>query len=288
MKISEKKLKSGFSIPVFGLGTWAMGGRDKTSFKNDEKDLLAIKNALDAGITHIDTAELYGNGHAEELIGEVLKNYDRNKIFLVSKVWKTNLAYDDVLKACERSLKRLSTDYLDLYLIHMPSPIIPIKETMKAFNKLKREKLIRNIGVSDFTVERTKEAQNYSDYKIVANHLHYNLIYREAEKKGLVDFCKKEDIMLIAWRPVQQGILTKKGTGLLDLMCNKYGKTPAQIAINWLISQKNIVTLSKMSEPTHLQENLEALNFKMSGEDIEKLRSDFPNQQDLSNAVPLI
>lgn len=257
----------------------------KIEHHDDEADRQALRNALDAGITHIDTAEMYATGHAEELVGEVIKDYDRKKIFLVSKVWGTNLAYDDVLSSCEKSLSRLRTDYLDLYLIHYPNPLIPIKNTMKAFDRLKQMGLIRNIGVSNFSVKRFKDAQSNSENKIVANQLHYNLVIREVEKIGLLDYCQREDIMLIAWRPLQKGIFADKNFTILNDLSRKYNKTPVQIALNWLISQKNVVTLSKMSNRNHLIENLDAVGWNMEKKDIEKLRRKFPGQLEVSDAI---
>lgn len=290
MFIPTKKLKCGFEMPVFGLGTWIMGG-DKTRDPNndDEADIKAIQNAIEAGITHIDTAENYAEGYAEKLVGQAIKDCDRPDLFIVSKVKGANLGYDDLIRACRNSLRRLQTDYLDLYLIHAPNPKIPIKETMRAIDTLMEEGLIKNVGVSNFTVERTEEAQAHTKNKIVANQLHLNLIFREPERRGLLDYCQKNDVMFIAWRPVQKGALTERGTHkILDEICEKYDKTPAQIAINWLISQPNVVTLSKMRDSSHLKENLGAIGWQMEKEDIEKLRNEFPGQQDVSDAVPLI
>lgn len=158
---------------------------------------------------------------------------------------------------------------------------------MKALDKLLADGLIKNIGVSNFSVERLKEAQSFTRNKIVANQLHYNLLVREAERKGLVEYCQANDVMLIAWRPVQKGILTGGGTEVLDRMAKKYGKTPAQISINWLIYQENVVTLSKTRDLKHLKENLGALGWQMEKEDIEILRKEFPNKLSVSDAVPL-
>lgn len=277
-------------MPVFGMGTWMMGGDVKRDPANDdEADIKAIKTAIGMGITHIDTAEKYAEGYAEWLVGQAIKDYDRSKLFICSKVAESNLRYDDLIKSCKQSLKRLQTNYLDLYMIHAPNPEIPIKETMRAMDLLLEEGLIKNISVSNFSIERTKEAQSYTKNKIVANQLHLNLIFREPERKGLLEYCQKNDIMFIAWRPVQKGLITKKGVyKILDEMCKKYNKTPAQIAMNWLISQPNVVTLSKMRNIKHLKENLGAIGWQMEREDIEKLRSDFPNQENVSNVVPLI
>lgn len=288
MKIPTKKLKSGFEMPVFGLGTWMMGGGFEHDPQNDDNaDIQAIKNAIDIGITHIDTAERYADGYAETLVGKAIKENKREKLFLVSKVAPWHLHYDDLLSALEASLKRLQTEYLDLYLIHQPNPEIPIKETMRALDYAKKQGLIKHMGVCNFTIQRFQEAQLNTSNIIVANQLHYNLMSREPEHKGLVTFCQENDVMFIAWRPVQKGVLTKEQT-IVSTLCKKYKKTPSQIAINWLLSQSNIVTLSKMRSTDHLKENLGALDWEMDQEDVEKLRHEFPDQMDVSDAVPLI
>lgn len=288
MKIPSKKLKSGFEMPVFGLGTWEMGGRMEHDPKNDDNaDIQAIKNAIDAGITHIDTAEIYADGYSEKLVQKALKSYDRKKLFIVSKVARGNQSYDKVLKSAEGSLKRMGIDYLDLYLLHAPSRDVEIEETMRGMDKLKDDGLIRNIGVSNFTVKQMKRAQAATKNKIVTTQLHYSLWQRETEIAGLLEYCQKEDVMFMAWRPLEKGSLLEVGKEILKEMADKYEKTPAQIAINWLISQKNVVTLSKMRSKKHLEENLGAVSWEMEKSDIERLRKDFPDQQKVSGAVPL-
>lgn len=286
MIIPTKKLRNGFEMPVYGLGTWQMGGKREHDLDNDdEADIKAIQAAIDEGITHIDTAEKYADGYSETLVGKAIQGYDRSKLFLVSKVSDKHLRYDDVLAAAEDSLQRLQTNYLDLYLIHSPDPEVPIQETMKALDVLKERGLIKNIGVSNFTVERFEEAQSFTQNKIVANQLHLNLRYREAERKGLLEYCQKNDVMFIAWRPLQKGILLD--APMLQLLAKKYHKTPAQIALNWLISQDNIVTISKTRDIDHLKENLGALGWAMEAEDINKLSKDFPEQENLSDVFIL-
>lgn len=289
VNIPIKTLKSGFSMPVFGLGTWQMGGKLERDFENNDKaDIKAIKNAIDSGIKHIDTAEMYANGYSETLVGNAISDYKREDLFLVSKVSPTNLDYKNVISSAKDSLKRLNTSYLDLYLIHGPNPEIPIKKTTEALDFLKSEGLIRNIGVSNFSKERLFEAQNCTKNKIVVNQLHYNLKFREPQRTGLLEYCQKNDVMLVAWRPFQKGLLLEEKNILMDEMCQKYHKTPAQIGINWLISQENVVTLSKMRNEIHLTENLEALNWQMEQKDFEKLDKFYPNQQDISDVCPLI
>lgn len=261
-------------MPVFGIGTWYMGGTMVADTSKDDEEVQAIKAALDLGVTHIDTAELYGNGHAEELVAQVVKNKDRSKLFIVSKVWQANLAYEDVLTACRASLDRLQTDYLDLYLIHAPNPAIPPEETMRALDQLKAQGSIKEIGVSNFSVKQLKLAQKLTKNKIVTNQIHYSLAYQDWQ--DVVSYCQENDILITAYRPVERGVLTEPGIKVLDEMCQKYDKTPAQVAINWLISQDNIVTLAKMSHIEHLEENLRVLGWQMEIEDIERLRREFP------------
>lgn len=288
VNIPIKKLENGFSMPVFGLGTWQMGGkRERDINNNDNADIEAIKMAINNGITHIDTAEMYAQGYSEILVGQAITEFKRESLFIVSKVYPDHLKYQDLINSAKNSLKRLNTSYLDLYLIHAPNPEIPIEETMRAMDFLVGQGLVRNIGVSNFTKERMAEAQKFTKNKIVANQVHFNLQIREAQRTGLVEYCRKNDVMLIAWRPIQKGVLLEEKNELMEQMCQKYQKTPAQIAINWLISQKNVVTLSKMGSYDHLVENLGALNWEMDPKDVEKLDKDYPNQQNISDTVPL-
>jgi diketogulonate reductase-like aldo/keto reductase len=288
-RIEYKTLKNGFSIPTYGIGTWNLGGSWQQGPHNeDSPDILAIRSAVDKrGITHIDTAELYGEGNTERLIGQALKGRDRSRLLLASKVTYTHLGYDDVINACKESLKRLMTPYLDLYIVHRYNAEFPLKETMRAMEYLKDEGLIRNIGVSNFGVEHLKEAQSYTKYPIVCDQVHYNLEVREAEHSGLLDYCQQNDIMLVAYRPLQKGMITTNPPEILKEMSEKYKKTPSQVALNWLISQQNVAVIAKTKSIVHLDENLGALGWHLSEVDIEKLRQEYPEQKIVSNAVPL-
>ncbi len=273
-----KLLNKDFKIPVLGLGTWGIGGFMETDSTNDEKSIQSIKDAIDLGYTHIDTAELYGAGHSEELIGKAIKGLDRSKLIITSKVFKTNLRYDDVIVSCKKSLERLQTDYIDIYLIHAPNPDIPLKETMKALDFLVEEKLVKFIGVSNFSVEQMKEAQKYSKNKILVNQIPFNLSARNYDWKGncsnmeseIIPYCQENDIIIMAFRPIERGFLLETKS-ILDDLSEKYNKTKAQIAINWLISKKGIITIPKSSNIEHLKENLDAVGWKLSEEDIDLL-----------------
>jgi diketogulonate reductase-like aldo/keto reductase len=296
MDIPTKKLKNGFEMPVFGLGTWTMGGREDNvhdSTNDDARDIAAIKTAIDLGVTHIDTAESYAGGYAEQLVAQAIKDYDRSKLFLVSKVKFDGLTYQGVKTALAGSLKRLGTTYLDLYLMHRyPGSDQSLKDSLKAMAELKERGLIKNIGISNFTTKHTKQAVEWSKHPIVATQVHYSLRFREPEADGLLDFCQKNDIILIAWRPLGMGSARRGRTEpeqepiILEL-AKKYSKTPAQIALNWLTLQPNIVTLTKTTNVEHLKENLGFIGWHMEPEDAERLRKEFPDQQNISDVVPL-
>ncbi len=289
MKIDIKKLDNGFEMPVFGIGTWEMGGRVQKdeNYLNEEGDIFALQTAIEMGVNRFDTAEIYAQGYSEEILGKAIKDFDRERLFIVSKVSKPNLKYDDVIKSAENTLKRLGIDYLDLYLIHAPNPEIPIEETMRAFDYLKDKGMIKNIGVCNFGVDSFKKAQAVTKNKIVLNQVHYNLMFREPVLAGVLEYCQNNDVFLEAWRPLQKGDLTHSGITILDEMCKKYDKTQSQIAINWLISQKNVITLAKTSNVEHLEDDLGALGWEMDPVDIKLLMEKFPIQLDRSNAVQL-
>lgn len=277
-------MHNGFELPVYGCGTWQMGGRLERDLNNDDNaDVVALKTAIDSGIIHFDTAELYADGYTEQLLAKAIKNYDRSKLFIVSKVKAENLAYENVITSCKKSIKRLETSYLDLYLLHAYNPAFDLREAMKALDVLVESGFVKNIGVANFTKERLAEAQGYTKNKIVCNQVHYNLQVRELEKNELLRYCQHNDILIIAWRPLGKGKLLENVPSLIQEMCKKYNKSPAQIALNWLISQDNVVTISKTRSIKHLEENLGSIGWEMTKEDIEKIRSSYPNQKDVSD-----
>lgn len=263
-----KTFPSGIKIPVVGIGTWEMG----EDISEDDKNIEAIKESIRLGMAHIDTAESYAAGHAEELVGRAIKSFDRKNLFITTKVHPEHLRFNQVLKAAKASLKRLDTDYIDLYLIHWPNPEISLKETMSALGLLVDDGFVKHIGVSNFSVKLLEEAQSHSKNKIVANQVEYNLLNREPEKE-LLSFYQEKNIMLTAYQPLARGKLAKPGFVLLDELAKKYSKTQAQISLNWLISKPNVVAIPKSSNLKHLKENLGAIGWKMEKKDIERLDS---------------
>lgn len=263
-----------------------MGGRWEADDSEDEKEIAAIRLALDNGITHIDTAESYGNGHAEEILNKALEGYDRSKLIIATKVSANNQTYEGVHKSFRASLERMGLEYVDLYMLHrFPEPGIDIADTMRAMDELVEQGLVKRIGVCNMSPNRFDEVQKHTRNKLVCNQVHYNVQYREIEQKGVLQHAQDKDVMLVAWRPVQKGLLPE--SELITEIAAKYGKTNTQVVINWLISQKNVVTISKTSNPEHLKENLGAIDWQMNEADIERIRNEFPDQQSVSDAVPL-
>jgi diketogulonate reductase-like aldo/keto reductase len=245
---------------------------------NDAQEIEAIKVAVKEGITHIDTAEGYGAGHTEELVGKAIKGVRRSQLFLTSKVAKEHHTCDGIPESCKKSLKRLGTSYLDLYLLHEFSKECPLDEAVAALDALVDKKLVKHIGVSNFTVEHLREAQKLAKHPIVCNQVYYNLQAREPESSGLLEYCQKNDVLLVAYRPVERGKLLEGIPDIMQEMCVKYQKTPAQVAINWLTSQENVVTIIKTSNLAHLKENLGGISWRMTEGDVLLLRKKYPGQ----------
>ncbi|MBI5002935.1 aldo/keto reductase [Candidatus Woesearchaeota archaeon] len=272
----------GSPLPVLGLGTWQIGGKLERSTSHDKEEIEALKTGIQLGLTHIDTAELYGEGHTEELVAQAIKQskVPRKDLFITSKVMQQHLHYDDVLTACKKSLERLHTDYLDLYLVHFPNSQIPITETMRAMNELVENKMVRMIGASNFSVAELQEAQKYSKHKIVANQIEYSLLARDVGKymkrmeSEIIPCCEQHGIKVVAWRPLAYGLLAKEGFPVLDALAQKYGKTQGQIALNWIIS-KNMLVLVKATKTEHIKENIGAMSWRLSEDDIVALELGF-------------
>jgi diketogulonate reductase-like aldo/keto reductase len=269
--IPTRKLPNGFKLPVLGIGTCLIGGEDygPADYSNDKEYVLAIQEAIKLGYTHIDTAEMYGGNHTEELVGKAIKNFDRKKLIITTKVSPEHLKYDDVISSAKNSLKRLGTNYIDLYLLHRPNPNIPIEETMRAMNELVDNKLVRFIGVSAFNIEQMKEAQKFSKYPIVANQLKFSL-WKMSDLKT-INYCQKNDIIVIAYKVFGRGKLKTHNISLITDLSKKYNKNESQIILNWVASKKNMVAIFKSLNKEHLKENKDIFDFKLTKEEKRKI-----------------
>ncbi|NJE46425.1 aldo/keto reductase [Thermococcus sp. GR7] len=265
-----KRIGSG-RVTAIGIGTWGIGGYESPDYSRDKESIEALKHGLELGINLIDTAEFYGAGHSEELVREAIREFERDDIFIISKVWPTNFGYESAKKAARASAKRLGT-YIDLYLLHWPSDSFEkIRETLHALEELVDEGLIRYIGVSNFDLELLKRSQEVmKKYEIVANEVKYSLRDRWPETSGLLDYMKHEKIALIAYTPLEKGSLARNEC--LAKIGERYGKTAAQVALNYLIWEDNVIAIPKAGSKAHLEENFGAMGWRLSKEDREKAR----------------
>lgn len=270
--------KSGVKIPLLGLGTWGIGGFSSKHFGGDDEAVQALRLGLELEMRFIDTAEMYGRGHSEEVVARAVVT-ERESVFIATKVSGENLSYEHVLRSCESSLKRLQTSYIDLYQVHWPNPSIPIVETMRAMDRLITEGKVRHVGVSNFSAQQTREAQTaLSKEELVSNQVEYSLLDRSIEGE-LLPFAAREHITIIAYSPVARGQIPRGGRDgrwqVLEKIAAKYGKTMAQVALNWLIVKDPVVAIPKAIRLDHVKENAGAAGWKLDQEDQVALDSAF-------------
>ncbi|MGH6789312.1 MAG: aldo/keto reductase [Pseudolabrys sp.] len=266
--IPTTKLPSGRTIPTFGLGTWRMG--ENARKRRDEVD--ALRHGLDLGITLIDTAEMYGDGEAEGIVADAVGN-DRDKVFIVSKVLPENATRRGTIAACERSLKRLKTGRIDLYLLHWRgSP--PLEETLEAFSALRRAGKILDWGVSNFDMADMKKLAELSPGEEPGtNQVLYNLTRRGIEF-DLMPWCRKRGVPVMAYSPIEQGRML--GHPALRAVGERLGATPAQIALAWLLRQDGAIVIPKAGSRPHVEEDIAALDVKLDRDDLAALDRAFP------------
>jgi len=268
--------RTGVKVPAIGMGTWGIGGYSSRDTGGDKEAIQALRRGIELGMYLIDTAEMYGAGHAEEVVGEAIKPFSREQVFIVSKVLPENLHYADVIKAAQRSLKRLQADWIDLYLIHLPNPKIPLVETIEAMEELVERNVVRFIGVSNFDLSQVEEARSYlSKDNIVVNQVEYNLLERSIER-DVLPYCTRQQMTVMAYTPLASGRLSK--SKFLLEVGKRYEKTAAQVALNWLIAKERVVAIPKAVNIDHLEENAGAMGWRLSQDDIEHISSYFGQQ----------
>lgn len=264
---------TGVEVPIIGQGTWMIDG-------NSEKESRAIQTlrlGLDLGMNHIDTAEMYGNGHVEELVGESIAGR-RDEIFLVSKVLPSNASYEGTIKACKRSLKRLKTDWLDLYLLHWRGSY-PLSETMRAMEKLVAEGLVKYIGVSNFDVEDLKEAEQVlQTEQIACNQVLYNLRDRGIERR-LLPYCSKKRIAIVGYAPFGHGNFpspsSREGKLLIEIG-RRHNRTPKQVALNYLTRHPSTFTIPKTTRSERVRENSGGVGWQLTEDEVNEIDRAFP------------
>lgn len=263
-------------IPVIGQGCMGIGGYLSKDSLQDDNQIKALRLGIELGMTFLDTAEAYGNGHSEELVGRAVKEI-RENVFIATKVSPEHLSCDALLKSAEGSLHRMKTDYIDLYQVHWPNPKIPISETMRAMERLLKEGKIRHVGVSNFSLMELKEAKEViSEDEIVSVEVEYNLFDRTIEN-NLLPYCGSESIITIAYSPLDQGKIASgdKRIKALQKISNKYNRTMAQVALNWLISHHSVIAIPKSANLEHIKENAAATDFVLLNEDFREISKIF-------------
>ena len=259
-------------VPVIGQGTWLIDESNETEVEAVE----TLQMGLDLGMNHIDTAEMYGNGRVEELVAQAI-NGRRNDVFLVSKVLPSNASYEGTIAACKQSLKRLKTEWLDLYLLHWSSNF-PIQETMRAMEKLVSEGYVKYIGVSNFDINELKEAEKaLKDERICCNQVLYHLGDRGIENK-IIPYCKEKKIAVVGYSPFghSKSLYQSSFGNSLENLSIKYNRTPRQIILNFLVTYKYIFTIPKTTHVKNVIENANSVGWNLESEDIELINQAFP------------
>jgi diketogulonate reductase-like aldo/keto reductase len=243
-------------IPALGFGTARMTGEECRN---------AVADALELGYRHLDTAQMYDN---EDAVGAGVRESDvpRDEVFLVTKLHPSNLAPSDVRSSFDASRDRLDTDYVDLLLIHAPRGTVPISETIDAMNGLQDEGTVRHVGVSNFSVSQLREARDASATPVVTNQVEYHL---GANRDELLGFCRENDVALTAYSPLDVGDLSNDET--LREIGDRHGKTPAQVALRWLVQQENVVAIPKAASREHRAENLDVFDFELTDAEMRDL-----------------
>jgi diketogulonate reductase-like aldo/keto reductase len=255
-------------ISIIGQGLGIGGYMGKPVQYDKLIDVLQLGVGL--GINFLDTAEVYGNGISEEILGKAIRDV-RQKVFVATKISPQNLAYKDVIRSAEASLRRLNIETIDLYQVHWPNPTIPTADTMSAMKKLVGDGKVRYIGVSNFSLSELKEAQKcLYPIQLISNQVEYNLFDRSIEEQ-IVPYCEQENITIIAYSPLHRGKIVNGLTRLkiLQEIGRKYNKTPAQVALRWIISHRPIVAITNTTNPERLRENALSTDFELSSEDMD-------------------
>jgi diketogulonate reductase-like aldo/keto reductase len=266
--------KTGEKIPVIGQGTWGLSRWKSAEYYQQWRKVL--HQGISLGMTHIDTAEVYGMGMAERIVGEVVREYSRDELFITSKLFPFRVFHNSMRKAAYKSLERLHLDYLDLYLVHWPNPVISIEKHMRVLEELVEEGKTRFIGVSNYSVNQVKTAMHaLKKTELVTNQVKANV----TAQKHLQDlpFYRKEKITLTAYSPLgHRGLtnITDEQRDKLTLLAEKYNATIHQIALSWLVSMEGVITIPKTVNIDHVKANARAAEIVLSQEEMRMLFDD--------------
>jgi diketogulonate reductase-like aldo/keto reductase len=263
----------GLTLPKIGFGTWTIGGESSADPTTDSASMAALHAALETGYTHLDTAEYYSGGHAEELVGNAIRETKtkRENLFITSKVSPEHLNYDNVINSCEKSLRRLNMDYIDLYLIHWPRVGMNLGEAFRALNKLVRDGKVKNLGVSNFNLKLLKQAQSFSETPIITDQVPYSLPNHTYVENGVLEYCQKNDILVTAYSPLKFRSMRVNKT--LGDIAKAHSATPFQVALAWLVMQPRVITIPMSFNPVHIKENFDAAEIPLTAGQISLLNN---------------
>ena len=262
--VADYKYIGSDKVSAIGLGTYGIRSYDKA--------FEALVYAVLHGINLIDTAEMYDAGRAEELVGRVVKEVGRDYVFITTKMLPSRLEnVDSVVKAAQESLRRLGVSYVDLFLIHWPNERLSIAQQVRNFEVIAERGFARYIGVSNFDLAQLRIAlESTRRHEIVVDQVHYSLASRHYVEKELLPFCIQNKVVIQAYTPLERGSVALNP--VVKAVASKYGKTPIQVALNYLISYKNVVAVPKSERVEHVQEILGAMGWRLNREDVEYLR----------------
>ncbi|KUO83153.1 MAG: aldo/keto reductase [Caldivirga sp. MG_3] len=267
--------RSGVKVSAVGMGTyydpaWIVLSR-LGILRSRRLKVQALRLGLENGINLIDTAEIYGS---EPIVAEAIRGFNRDKLFIATKVWPTHLKYNSVIKTARNSARRLGVRYIDLYQVHFPNRRVPITETMRAMEQLVDEGLIRFIGLSNFNLNQVIEAQGaLKKYEVVSLQMPYSLIDRRIEA-DIIPYAKRENLAILCYYPLGHGRLIREfPKDLVEMVSRNHGpRTPAQIALNWIITKhENAFPIPRASNPMHVRENLGAVGWRLSDEEVKAI-----------------
>jgi diketogulonate reductase-like aldo/keto reductase len=270
---------AGNKVSEIGMGTyydplWIATAKSIGWKRGASAKVEALKAGLDGGINMVDTAEIYGS---EPLVARAIRGRKRDELFIATKVWPNHLRRDKLVRALEKSLKRLETSYVDLYQVHFPNSRVPIAETMAAMEEMKDAGKLVSIGVSNFSLRQLIDANSaLKKSQIASNQVDYSLANREIEGE-LLQYCESNKISILAYYPLGHGKLAgAEAKRKMESVCKAYSKTPAQVSLNWLVSGRDVFAIPRASRAGHVKENLGASGWELKSEDRATLEKEFP------------
>jgi diketogulonate reductase-like aldo/keto reductase len=262
------RTKSGRAVHSIGIGTWGFGGKREPEPAGDSAAVEAIRYSVSKGQNHIDTAEMYGGGHTDEVVGQAIAGLEREDLFIADKLWQDSVAASRVRPAVKAMLKKLGTDYLDALYIHYPWDDLPWREAIPQINELIDEGIVRYFGASNFNLDQLEEAIGLSQHPVVLAQVCFNVIYKQDAPEKLRQFCRSHDIQVVAYRPLERGAVLEDP--IVEAIAKQHKVSPSQVALAWLIARQAL-PIPKATSRQNIDNNLGAMDVKLSPEDLARL-----------------